>query len=84
VLLWIVVPKHGTFVVPTTSREFGYDLGLIWWLFIIWLPWSGFGFGPEPGENDFEKSVVETFVAIAPRGAIIRRSRAHPPSKRYS
>jgi hypothetical protein len=39
---------HGTFVVPTTSREFGYDLGLIWWLFIIWLPWSGFGFGPEP------------------------------------
>jgi hypothetical protein len=22
VLLWIVVPKHGTFVMPTTSREF--------------------------------------------------------------
>jgi hypothetical protein len=48
-LLLIFSPKHGTFVSPSTPGGIGYDFaGLLWWAFVIWLLWSGFGFGSQP------------------------------------
>jgi hypothetical protein len=51
-LLLIFTPKHGTFVSLSTPEGIGYDFaGLLWWAFVIWLLWSGFGFGSQPKEE---------------------------------
>lgn len=43
-LLLIFSPRH--FVEPTTPRDVGYDLaGLVWWMAIAWLLWSGLALG---------------------------------------
>ena len=44
VVLLILSPKH-FLVDPRTPGGFGYDFGgIAWWVFIVWLLWSGFGY----------------------------------------
>ncbi|MFZ0739298.1 MAG: hypothetical protein WAM96_19535 [Candidatus Acidiferrales bacterium] len=47
-LILLIASPIRIFTVPNTAESIGYDLvGIIWWVFVIWLLWSG-GFGSQP------------------------------------